>query len=149
MPVSRKKAVDFNALTPRDIFENITHHYDCTGRVSFALFSFPVSSINSEGLRREKDSVIEIKFDCATMQLFHMITEKFGLQPKFHGHVDGYETCKDNNYLVFHITHEDDEINQYIYISCNVSSWNLSPEDKEQFHKLKESVLASQEKIDA
>tara|TARA_A100001515_G_scaffold138525_1_gene132196 strand:- start:67 stop:504 length:438 start_codon:yes stop_codon:yes gene_type:complete len=145
MPVSRKKAVDFNALTPRDIFENITNHYDCTGRVSFALFSFPVSSIKSVGLRRENDSVIEIKFDCATMQLFHMITEKFGLQPKF----DGYGNCKDNRYLIFDITHKDDEINQVIYITCSVSSWNLSTKDKEQFHELKESVLASQEKSDA
>ena len=141
MPVSRKKAVDFNALTPRDIFENITHHYDCTGRVSFALFSFPVSSIHSAGLRREKDSVIEIKFDCATMQLFHMITEKFGLQPQ---RTNATDRC-----LVFDIIHKDDEINQVIYISCSVLIWDLSPKDEEQFYKLKESVLASQEKIDA
>ena len=144
MPASRKKAVDFNALTPRDIFENITNHYDCTGRVSFALFSFPVSSIKSEGLRWESDSVIQIEFYCATMQLFHMITEKFGLQPKF----DGYDSCSDHR-LVFNRIYKDVEVNQKIEIICRVNSWSLCPTDEEQFYKLNETIRATKEESDA
>ena len=135
MPVSRKKAVNFNALTPQDIFDNLTHHYDCTGRLSLALFGVPVTALNLSGLRGYNSSDIRIEFDCATMDLFEQINCKFGLRPN----IDGYDTCSKNR-LVFSREHKDLERNQDIEIYCQISSWNLRGADQEEFDKQFEMI---------
>tara|TARA_R110000737_G_scaffold299112_1_gene305947 strand:- start:130 stop:570 length:441 start_codon:yes stop_codon:yes gene_type:complete len=130
-----KPVVDFNALTPQDIFDNLTHHYDCTGRLSLALFGFPMTALHLSGLRGYNSSGIQIEFDCATMLLFEQTNCKFGLRPN----VDGYDACRDNK-LVFSREHKDLEKNQDIEIICKISSWNLSSADKEEFDKQFEMI---------
>ena len=135
MPVSRKKAVNFDALTPHDIFDNLTHHYDCNGRLSLSLFGYGLDSIECDYLNAYSESIIKITFKAVSMRRFEEIVCKFGLPPI----VEDYPKCNDTR-LYFSREHKNAERNQSIEIIGQICRYGMTHDDREEFDKRFEGI---------
>ena len=126
--------VNFDALTPEDVFNNLKCHYDCDGRLSLSLFGYGLDRIDCDYLNNYNDSAIKIMFKVSSMRRFEEIVCKIGLRPE----ISGYNYCTDTN-LRFFREHKNAERNQNIEIICQVSRYSLH-DDQEEFDKRFEGI---------
>ena len=135
MPRKQIQVVNFDALTPEDIFNNLKCHYDCNGRLSLSLFGYGLDSIQCDYLNIYNESIIKITFKAVSMRRFEEIVCKFGLPPI----VEDYPSCNDTR-LHFSREHRDIERNQNIEIICQISRYGLTHDDRQEFDKRFEGI---------